>query len=138
MLYRKAHLVEVTRKRSSRLSAKYCSDIQIWAPRPKDRRQMSQPQDNTIVVAHQHVQRSPQPMDALSDTLHRLQVSGEERIPKRSISRDGYGFRKSGMSTPLISTSTPDPHHSQLELVPDLHGLGWPGWFHHLRYSNNI
>ena len=34
-----AHLVEVTRKRSSRLGAKYCSDIQIWTPWPNDRRQ---------------------------------------------------------------------------------------------------
>jgi len=70
------------------------------------------------------------PMDDLSDSLRSLQASGdiaEERTPlKRSISRDGYGFRKSGMSTPLISASTPDAHHSQLELVPDPHGLGWP------------
>ena len=53
-----ADLVEVTRKRSSILNAKYCSDIQIWIPWPKDRRQMSQPQDNTI-VGHQHVLRPP-------------------------------------------------------------------------------
>ena len=144
MLYRIAHLVEVTRKRSSRLGAKYCSDIQIWTPWPKDRRQMSQPQDNTI-VGDQHVQRPTNTImdmvDVLSDSLRRLQtqkvdgeskpgVVAEERIlPQRSISRDGYGFRKSGMSTPLISASTPDgPHHSK-ELVPDPNGLGWPGVF---------
>ena len=49
--------------------------------------------------------------------------------PGRSpVSRDGYGFRKSGMSP----ASTHDaPHHSQLsqELVPDPNGLGWPGVF---------
>ena len=80
-------------------------------------------------------------VDALSGSLCRLQAQGDEgdsipiteegKSPKRSISRDGYGFRKSGMSTPLISASTLDSPHSQLtnELVPDPNGLGWPGVF---------
>lgn len=74
-------------------------------------------------------------MDELSGSLRQLQSQQadsedftliEER-PQRSISRDGYGFRKSGISTPV---STPDgPYQPQLanELVPDPNGLGWPG-----------
>nr|UIO60852.1 GTP cyclohydrolase I [Cyclocybe aegerita] len=84
----------------------------------------------------------------LSDSLQRLQVQqdqaitagqdGEENpghssrspsVPKSPISRDGYGFRKSGVSTPLMSGQIADGHpHSQLshELVPDPNGLGWP------------
>ena len=70
-------------------------------------------------------------MDELSGSLRRLQSQQDlsvEDHPKRSISRDGYGFRKSGISTPLIPASTPDgPQHLANELVPDLNGLGWPG-----------
>lgn len=74
-------------------------------------------------------------MDELSGSLRRLQsqqAESEDFTLKRSISRDGYGFRKSGISTPLIPASTPDgPQHTQLanELVPDPNGLGWPGVF---------
>ena len=83
-------------------------------------------------------------MDELSGSLRRLQsqqagesedftLTEKEQIsPQRSISRDGYGFRNSGISTPLIPAPTPDgPHHTQLvnELVPDPNGLGWPGAF---------
>ena len=88
---------------------------------------MSQPQ-----LRNHHLQ-----MDELSGSLRQLQSQQpesedftliEER-PQGSISRDGYGFRKSGISTPV---STPDgPHHLHLanELVPDPNGLGWPGVF---------
>ncbi|TFK43265.1 hypothetical protein BDQ12DRAFT_642725 [Crucibulum laeve] len=83
----------------------------------------------------------------LSDSLQRLQVQQEATIPEtessaeenstqRSASlprspilRDGYGFRKSGVSTPLTTGQLPDGHQlSQLsnELVPDPNGLGWP------------
>ena len=76
-------------------------------------------------------------MDELSGSLRQLQSqqaeSGDFTLidsqPKRSLSRDGYGFRKSGISTPV---STPDgPQHTQLAngLVPDPNGLGWPGVF---------
>ena len=68
----------------------YDSDIQIWTPRPNHRRQISQPQLRN----------------------HVLQMN-------ESISRDGYGFRKSG-------TSTPDGP----ALLVDPNGLGWPGAFH--------
>lgn len=86
------------------------------------------------------------PADILSDSLRRLQTQ-QLTTPSdsviidspKSLSRDGYGFRKSGISTPLILASTPDgPHHSQLahELVPDPNGLGWPGIFRHSRFNN--
>jgi GTP cyclohydrolase I len=70
-------------------------------------------------------------MEELTGSLRRLQQAAESEeqqiSPKRSISRDGYGFRNSGISTPLIPTSTPDgPQHTQLA---DLNGLGWPGVF---------
>ncbi|KAF8803778.1 GTP-cyclohydrolase I, catalyzes the first step in the folic acid biosynthetic pathway, partial [Phlegmacium glaucopus] len=65
-------------------------------------------------------------MDLLSESLSRLQSidkdsqTDEQRCP---ISRDGYGFRKSGISTPFNPPSgTPNSH----ELVPDPNGLGWP------------
>ncbi|KAH9482950.1 GTP cyclohydrolase 1 [Psilocybe cubensis] len=83
----------------------------------------------------------------LSDTLQRLQVEqqqsstepqtgeddsqGPPYIPKSPISRDGYGFRKSGVSTPLTThgvpnDSLPSSHLAQDLLVPDPNGLGWP------------
>ena len=85
---------------------------------------------------------------ALADSLQRLKVqqrsttseqSGEENLiqdSKRSacpISKDGYGFRSPGISTPLTKVPLVDGvPHSQLPqelLVPDLNGLGWPGAF---------
>ena len=90
----------------------------------------------------------------LSDSLQRLQqeqqqhdhndndTSGVEEatrprntersvsVPRSPIPRDGYGFRKSGVSTPLIPGQVSDGlPMSQLasELVPDPNGLGWPG-----------
>ena len=90
----------------------------------------------------------------LSDSLQRLQqeqqqhdhndndTSGVEEatrprntersvsVPRSPIPRDGYGFRKSGVSTPLIPGQISDGLPvSQLasELVPDPNGLGWPG-----------
>ena len=45
--------------------------------------------------------------------------------------KDGYGFRKSGVSTPLAQNQQPlDLNLSSVaaaELVPDPNGLGWPG-----------
>jgi GTP cyclohydrolase I len=89
---------------------------------------------------------------ALSDSLQRLRVqqrsttleqSREENliqeskrsasVPRNSFSRDGYGFRSSGISTPLTQAPPVDEApHSQLAqelLVPDPNGLGWPGVF---------
>jgi GTP cyclohydrolase I len=49
--------------------------------------------------------------------------------PRTPHSHDGYGFRTSGISTPL----NPEQTDSGLtrrrldELVPDPNGLGWPG-----------
>lgn len=42
--------------------------------------------------------------------------------------KDGYGFRKSGVSTPLSTNlDIARPIASPNELVPDPNGLGWPG-----------
>ncbi|PPQ92371.1 hypothetical protein CVT25_008721 [Psilocybe cyanescens] len=92
----------------------------------------------------------PSHVALLSDSLQRLQVeqqqssaddqSGEDvldpdvqgppNIPKSPISRDGYGFRKSGVSTPLThglpNDSLLSSHLAQDLLVPDPNGLGWP------------
>lgn len=84
---------------------------------------------------------------ALADSLQRLQVQqrpttseqSEEKnliqdskrsvsVPKSPISRDGYGFRRSGVSTPLVD-GAPHSHLTQESLVPDPDGLGWPGGF---------
>ncbi|KDR83453.1 hypothetical protein GALMADRAFT_235608 [Galerina marginata CBS 339.88] len=84
----------------------------------------------------------------LSDSLQRLQVqqqssvndsevvSGEENIVRDSVPspvlRDGYGFRRSGVSTPLTvshaapAESLPSSTLAQELLVPDPNGLGWP------------
>jgi GTP cyclohydrolase I len=90
----------------------------------------------------------------LSSNLQRLQVQqqqstvtdseseahSEEENPIRDsqkpssvpISRDGYGFRRSGVSTPLIQSQQaaadmlPSSTLAQELLVPDPNGLGWP------------
>jgi GTP cyclohydrolase I len=51
--------------------------------------------------------------------------------PHTPHSRDGYGFRKSGVSTPQNpDQADSDSSHRRLdELVPDPNGLGWPGRF---------
>jgi len=38
-----------------------------------------------------------------------------------TLSRDDYGFRKSGISTPLSGPNNPS------HIVADSNGLGWPG-----------
>lgn len=94
----------------------------------------------------------------LTDSLHKLKIQQETNIPdsppsstseahdtqiqqqtddqpqklysRSPPSRDGYGFRKSGINTPLYPSqqADPGPVHQRLgELVPDPNGLGWPG-----------
>ncbi|KAF9452152.1 GTP cyclohydrolase I [Macrolepiota fuliginosa MF-IS2] len=46
--------------------------------------------------------------------------------PRTPHSRDGYGFRKSGVSTPLNVPESGSNHRRPEELVPDPNGLGWP------------
>ncbi|KAG5653085.1 hypothetical protein H0H81_002384 [Sphagnurus paluster] len=66
------------------------------------------------------------------EDLHDLQqFPTNPKIPKTPHSRDDYGFRKSGISSPHLP---PDPNnptrHSPVDLhniVPDPNGLGWPG-----------
>ncbi|RXW25773.1 hypothetical protein EST38_g58 [Candolleomyces aberdarensis] len=63
----------------------------------------------------------------LSDSLSRLQTTADPGdrpapyVPRRPASRDGYGFRNSGISTPLKQEQP-----AIAELVPDPNGLGWP------------
>ncbi|TFK29235.1 GTP cyclohydrolase I [Coprinopsis marcescibilis] len=55
---------------------------------------------------------------SLTESLHRLNLSSY--TPKSPPSRDGYGFRSSGLNSPMPDSTTKDT------LVPDPHGLGWP------------
>lgn len=75
----------------------------------------------------QNQQKCMTDTDKESETGDSTIIAEEQRSPKRPL--DGYGFRKSGMSTPLLPAPTPDGPHSQSvhELVPDPNGLGWPG-----------
>jgi GTP cyclohydrolase IA len=62
----------------------------------------------------------------LSHSLHQLQVQQEtlnhiDDEDADARTRDDYGFRKSGISTPLSGLSRID------NVVPDPNGLGWPG-----------
>lgn len=85
---------------------------------------------------------------ALTDSLHQLKVEQENisqqssqdhenkinspSTPKSPISRDGYGFRRSGVNTPQTHPSTADNGYLSpfsADLVPDTNGLGWPGIF---------
>ena len=68
----------------------------------------------------------------LSDSLHRL-ATLEPDSPNQSTgilphSRDDYGFRKSGISSPLpAEPSNPGSVCDLADVVPDPNGLGWPG-----------
>ncbi|KAG2013348.1 GTP cyclohydrolase I [Coprinopsis cinerea AmutBmut pab1-1] len=68
---------------------------------------------------------------SLSDSLNRLITDDQLKsyTPKSPPSRDGYGFRSSGLNSPL--PPHPDQNHSSTtptsdHLVPDPNGLGWP------------
>lgn len=73
----------------------------------------------------------------LADSLQRLQQQQEEQPPVNgsAILRGGYGFRRSGLSTPQIQSQHAPPDElpsstlAQDLLVPDPNGLGWPGAF---------
>ncbi|TFK73009.1 GTP cyclohydrolase I [Pluteus cervinus] len=82
----------------------------------------------------------------LDDSLRQLQLKQEaseatpgddhDALPVANpvswnpLTKDGYGFRKSGVSTPLGPSNVPDVNTSlspgNSELVPDPNGLGWP------------
>lgn len=67
-----------------------------------------------------------------SDTQNQQEKDDEPQVPypRTPHSRDGYGFRKSGVNTPLKPDQQPDSASTQRrlgELVPDPNGLGWPG-----------
>jgi GTP cyclohydrolase I len=72
----------------------------------------------------------------LTDNLHQLQVqqqtaqddvTQQSAIPRTIHSRDDYGFRRSGLSTPLLGPSQLALNGRSRGLVPDPNGLGWPG-----------
>ncbi|KIK08481.1 hypothetical protein K443DRAFT_672499 [Laccaria amethystina LaAM-08-1] len=83
-------------------------------------------------------------VNALSDSLKRLQVQQNlitndldvvsNTVPiTHTLSaspREGYGFRKSGLSTPIVASQKVDGASLQLSHlsspVPDPNGLGWP------------
>jgi hypothetical protein len=54
----------------------------------------------------------------LNDSLHQVLT---EHVTQHDVvkSRDEYGFRKSGIATPI--------DNPLVNLVPDPNGLGWPG-----------
>lgn len=82
-------------------------------------------------------------VNALSDSLKRLQV--QQNIIANDLDvvsdtvlvthtlpatlREGYGFRRSGLSTPIVASQKVDGASLQLSHspVPDPNGLGWPG-----------
>lgn len=83
-------------------------------------------------------------VNALSDSLERLQVQQNlitndldvvsDTVPITHTippsPREGYGFRRSGLSTPIVASQKVDaaslPLSRLSSLVPDPNGLGWP------------
>lgn len=84
-------------------------------------------------------------VNVLSDSLKRLQVqqnliTNDLDVVSDTVTithtlpaspREGYGFRRSGLSTPIVASQKVDAASLQLSqlssLVPDPNGLGWPG-----------
>ncbi|KAG5644563.1 hypothetical protein DXG03_008137 [Asterophora parasitica] len=81
----------------------------------------------------------------LSDSLHQLASTSADsydlpddvhehrltpKIPRTPHSRDDYGFRKSGISSPQLPVDPNNPSRSSPiafhNVVPDPNGLGWP------------
>lgn len=62
----------------------------------------------------------------LSDSLHRLIIEEQAYTPRTPPSRDGYGFRTSGIASPLPPLPSEQPQFQTETLVPDPNGLGWP------------
>ncbi|KAF5322304.1 hypothetical protein D9619_001046 [Psilocybe cf. subviscida] len=76
------------------------------------------------VVQQEQQQLKP---DATEASEHPTQQSDTMSVPRTPISRDGYGFRRSGISTPQIGyDGQRESQISQDLLVPDPNGLGWP------------
>jgi len=76
----------------------------------------------------------------LSESLHQLtaleqdspSLSHGDHSPELASvthSKDDYGFRKSGISSPQLPAEPNNPGSvcDLANVVPDLNGLGWPG-----------
>ena len=74
-----------------------------------------------------HVQQHQHQPDASPDHLSRDLPDDPRPIPRTPISRDGYGFRRSGVTTPAHPTDLPAIPPKDLDLILDHNGLGWPG-----------
>ncbi|KNZ79203.1 GTP cyclohydrolase 1 [Termitomyces sp. J132] len=72
-----------------------------------------------------------------ADSLHKLQIKQAasddndndiyRKHPKTPLSRDEYGFRKSGIASPQLPSDPNNPASVDLHnIVPDPNGLGWP------------
>jgi hypothetical protein len=66
----------------------------------------------------------------LAESLQQLQLEQQGKVSPHALlpslaPREGYGFRHSGATTPLIGTGTATA--SEDTSLPDPHGLGWPG-----------
>lgn len=60
-----------------------------------------------------------------SDDLHEIHLT--PKLPRTPHSRDDYGFRKSGISSPQSSADPNNPSRVPYEVGHDPNGLGWPG-----------
>jgi GTP cyclohydrolase I len=81
---------------------------------------------------------TPDDISHVTDSLRQLQVqqqtvpnidddvTKDPDAPVIPHSRDDYGFRKSGISTPMSGPNNPSPNRLD-NVVPDPNGLGWPG-----------
>jgi hypothetical protein len=92
-------------------------------------RQLQKEQEATTIV---HESLTGQNGGDGVDSGEGTHATSSVMIPRRPLSRDGYGFRKSGISTPLSPLAEPNnvqtsPNGRLDSLVPDPNGLGWPG-----------
>jgi GTP cyclohydrolase I len=64
-----------------------------------------------------------------TDHAHNSQPQKTSTVPDTPHSRDDYGFRKSGISSPQFPADPSNPHpiRDLTNIVPDPNGLGWPG-----------
>jgi hypothetical protein len=79
---------------------------------------MNAPADLSDSLQQLHAQQQQQDVDD--------DVPGHYDPPAIQHSRDDYGFRRSGISTPMSGPNNSSPNRLDI-VVPDPNGLGWPG-----------